>query len=157
KPHGKVLGPKLGGDVQKVMKAARDGDWSPGADGTVVVAGITLEEGELELGLDPAEGAASAALHDNDAVAALDIDLTPELRAEGLARDLVRIVQQARKDADLAVTDRISLMVDLPEGEVGDAVRPWLDFVAGEVLATSITEGPTGAPAPGASSEGTLD
>ena len=54
------------------------------------------------------------------AVVALDIEVTPELQAEGLARDLVRMVQQARKDADLDVTDRIALSLSLPPSS-----RPW--------------------------------
>ena len=49
KPNGKVLGPLLGGAVQEVMKAARDGEWASGDDGTVVVAGHTLAPGEFEL------------------------------------------------------------------------------------------------------------
>jgi isoleucyl-tRNA synthetase len=137
KPNGSVVGPKLGGDTQKVMKAARDGHWETNADGTITVAGHTLGEGEFDLALKPAEGTTSAALRDNDAVVALDTEITAELQAEGLARDLVRLVQQARKDADLAVTDRIALSVVLPESR-RDVLAGWLDFVAAEVLATSI-------------------
>ena len=50
-----MLGPQLGGAVQKVMKAARAGDWTTNADGTVTVAGHTLAPGEFELALEPGE------------------------------------------------------------------------------------------------------
>jgi isoleucyl-tRNA synthetase len=139
KPNGAVVGPKLGGDTQKVMKAAREGDWQSNDDGTVTVAGITLEPDDFDLALHPIEGHATAALSGNDAVVNLDVELTDELVAEGLARDLVRLVQQARKDQDLVVTDRIELRLALPT-EVADQVRPWLDFVASQVLATSVEE-----------------
>ena len=54
-------------------------------------------------------------------VVALDIEVTPELEVEGRARDLVRLIQQARRDAGLDVSDRIVLTVV--------AAEPWLDAV----------------------------
>ena len=142
RPNGKVLGPKLGGDVQKVIRAAKDGAWEANADGTVTVAGHTLGEGEFELALQAPEGRVTAALRGNDTVVDLDIDVTDELRREGVARDLIRLVQQARKDADLQVTDRIKLTLALP-AEVRSAVEEHRDAVALATLATEIgyTEG----------------
>jgi isoleucyl-tRNA synthetase len=67
--------------------------------------------------------------------------LTPALAAEGTARDVVRAVQQARRDAGLAVADRIALVLDAP-APVLDAVRAHEEFVAGEVLAVSVAYGP---------------
>jgi isoleucyl-tRNA synthetase len=69
---------------------------------------------------------------------ALDTEITPELAAEGTARDVVRVVQQARRDADLDVADRIALTVAAPENVLA-AVRAHQDFVAHETLATSVT------------------
>jgi isoleucyl-tRNA synthetase len=156
KPVGAVVGPKLGGDTQKVMKAAREGEWTANDDGTVTVAGHVLGEGEFELALKPVEGTAAAALRANDAVVLLDVEITADLAAEGLARDLVRLVQQARREADLAVTDRIALTLALPAG-LAIELEPWLDFVAGEVLATSTEVVEPGAALPGSTGEGTLD
>ena len=64
----------------------------------------------------------------------LDTAVTPELEAEGVARDLVRAVQQARRDAGLDVTDRIALTVTGP-AEVLDAARTHEELVARETLA----------------------
>ena len=64
----------------------------------------------------------------------LDVDVTPELEQEGRARDLVRLVQQARRDADLAVTDRIALTIAADDDWV-DAARAHDDLIAGETLA----------------------
>lgn len=143
KPNGKVLGPLLGGAVQEVMKAARDGEWTSGDDGTVVVAGHTLAPGQFELAVQAGESGATAALPGNDTVIQLDTELTDDLRAEGMARDLARLVQQARKDRGLAVTDRITLSVRLPE-PVASALRQFEAEVTAQVLASSVTYDPTG-------------
>ncbi|MDH3683491.1 MAG: isoleucine--tRNA ligase [Acidimicrobiia bacterium] len=139
RPNGRVLGPKLGPDVQEVIKAAKAGEWSANDDGTVTVAGRTLQADEFELGLDPLEGVTATALPGNDAVVVLDTDVSPELEAEGLARDLVRFVQQLRKERELAVTDRIELKLHLGD-ELRSALTPHLEWVASQVLATRVVE-----------------
>jgi len=67
----------------------------------------------------------------------LDTTVTPQLQAEGLARDVVRVVQQARREADLAVTDRISLTVSAASDVVA-ATRTHLEFLKGETLAEEV-------------------
>jgi isoleucyl-tRNA synthetase len=136
-PNGRVLGPKLGGDVQKVIKAAKEGAWEANADGTVTVAGHVLADGEFDLALLAHEGEATAALRGNDTVVNLDTTVTDELRAEGTARDLIRLVQQARKDADLKVTDRIRLTVQ-GSGALAAVVDAHRDSIAAAVLATDL-------------------
>ncbi len=138
RPNGKVLGPLLGGAVQEVMKAAREGEWTAGDDGTVLVAGHRLTPDQYDLAVEAGTEGATAALPGNDTVVALDTELTDELRAEGMARDLARLVQQARKDRGLAVTDRIALTVRLPAA-VREAVSPFEADLAAQVLATSVT------------------
>ena len=73
----------------------------------------------------------------------LDTAVTPELAAEGLARDVVRVVQQARRDAGLDVSDRITLVVDAP-ADVTAAVEAYRDFVGAETLASSVAAGAVG-------------
>jgi isoleucyl-tRNA synthetase len=68
---------------------------------------------------------------------ALDLDITPELRQEGIAREMVRLVQDARKSAGLEVTDRIELAVEAAD-EVADAVAVHRDWIAEEVLAVRL-------------------
>jgi isoleucyl-tRNA synthetase len=137
RPNGKVLGPKLGPEVQSVMKAARAGEWQANDDGTVDVAGRTLAPDEFELDLSADEGSAAAPLRANDAVVALDVDVTAELTAEGSARDLIRLIQHARKERDLDVTDRVTLQVQLPP-DAREAVQAHEATVAEAVLASSI-------------------
>jgi isoleucyl-tRNA synthetase len=133
----RVLGPRVGKQVQTVIKAVKAGEWQL-VDGKPVAAGVTLEDGEYELKLVAADADHSAPLPGGEGVVVLDTAVTPELAAEGLARDVVRVVQMARRDAGLAVSDRITLVVDAP-GEVGDAVRAHSAFVAAETLATSVS------------------
>jgi isoleucyl-tRNA synthetase len=82
--------------------------------------------------------AATAALPGGGGLVVLDTVVSPELADEGVARDLVRVVQQARKDADLDVSDRIALTLQLPDA-VDAAVRTHEAFIAGETLADTVT------------------
>ena len=138
----RALGPRLGGQVQQVIKAVKAGDWSL-VDGRPVAAGVALEEGEYELRLVAADAEHSAPLPGGEGVVVLDTEVTPELAAEGLARDVIRVVQQARREAGLDVADRITLVVDAPDA-VAAAVAAHQEFVAAETLATSVTFGPAG-------------
>jgi isoleucyl-tRNA synthetase len=152
--NARTAGPRLGPDVQKVIKAVKAGEWSTNADGAVVAAGIELFPEEYEQRLVATDPAATAALPGGGGLVVLDTVVTDELAAEGVARDLVRVVQQARKDAGLDVSDRITLTLQLPES-VEAAVRRFEDFVARETLAESVfygevTEGFEGAVGEGA-------
>lgn len=133
----KALGPRLGGDTQKVIAAVKSGNWAI-VDGAPVAGGFRLEEGEYSLKLVAAQGAASAALSHHPGVVVLDVDLTPELEAEGAARDLIRALQQTRRSLGFVVTDRISVAIAGPVDFV-NAVSSHVDMMAREVLATHFT------------------
>ena len=136
-----ALGPRLGGDTQKVIVAVKKGDWKQQGD-VVVAGGYELQPHEYQLKLlaavGDAESTASSALPDGLGVVLLDIALTPELLAEGTARDIVRIVQQTRREADLAVSDRIHLILGLPD-EVAQQVAPFTDYICAETLAERLS------------------
>ncbi|MEU4423116.1 isoleucine--tRNA ligase [Actinoplanes sp. NPDC024001] len=135
----RALGPRVGKQVQQVIKAVKAGEWQL-VDGAPVAAGVTLAEGEYELKLVAADAENSAPLPAGGGVVVLDTAVTPELAAEGLARDVIRVVQQARRDADLDVSDRITLVLSASE-PVRAAVEAHREFVAGETLATSVEFG----------------
>ena len=134
-----ALGPRLGNDMQRVMAAFRKGGYThdPTDHGRPVIGGIELVDGEYELRLVPTDPAASAVLASGDGVVTLDTVVTPELEAEGLARDVVRQVQQARRDAGLQVSDRVRVAIDAPARIVA-AVRTHETFVRDETLAVAI-------------------
>ncbi|MFZ0046783.1 MAG: DUF5915 domain-containing protein, partial [Streptosporangiaceae bacterium] len=133
----RVLGPRVGARVQEVIKAIKAGNVVVSGD-RVTAAGVDLAEGEYEVRLAAAHPESTSALPGNTGLVELDTVVTPALAAEGTARDVVRIVQQARRDAGLAVSDRITLTIGA-DGATADAVRAHEDFVAGETLAVSVT------------------
>ncbi|MEQ4206105.1 isoleucine--tRNA ligase [Actinopolymorpha sp. B9G3] len=136
----RALGPRLGKDVQRVIRAVKSGDWSMSEAG-VVAGGVALREGEYELRLVPSDPESSAALPGDAGVVVLDTEVTPDLTAEGVARDVIRVVQQARRAAGLDVSDRIRLVVDSPDSGVRTAVEAHRDLVTGETLATELEFG----------------
>ena len=131
-----ALGPRLGGRTQDVIKSVKSGDWRQ--DGDRIFAGdIELFEGEYSLKMAVATGAASAALGDGLGMVTLNIEVTPELAAEGTSRDLIRLVQQARREAGLEVSDRITLTLGVSDA-LRNLMQPFLEDLSSETLATSL-------------------
>ena len=110
KPLLPKIGKRLGAAIPAVMAAARDGDVTFEADGSVTLAGVTLAPDDVEIQATPRPGTAVA---DHDGlVMVIDTELTPELRAEGDARELQRAIQDLRREAGLELDDRIELWVE---------------------------------------------
>jgi isoleucyl-tRNA synthetase len=135
-----ALGPRLGANTQKVIVAVKKGDWSINGD-EVIAGGVALEPHEFQVKLVAASGdtetIASAALADGQGIVLLNIELTDALLAEGAARDIVRMVQQSRREAGLAVSDRIVLTLGLPE-LLHSQVSQFEAYIASETLAQRI-------------------
>jgi isoleucyl-tRNA synthetase len=139
--NARAAGPRLGRDVQKVIQAVKAGDWQMTPSGRVTAAGIELQDGEYERRLVSKDPGAATELPNSSGLVVLDTTVTPELAAEGVARDLVRLVQQARRDAGLDVSDRITLTVEAPEDVVA-AARAHEAFIAAECLAGRVAFAP---------------
>jgi isoleucyl-tRNA synthetase len=131
-----TIGPRLGPHTQDVIRAVKAGEWRLEGE-RIVAGGHWLEPGEFTLTIVADDERPSTTLGGGTGVIVLDVDVTPELEQEGRARDLIRLVQQARRDADLAVTDRIALTIRADD-DWTDAARTHRDLIAGETLATSI-------------------
>ena len=135
-----ALGPRLGANTQKVIVAVKKGDWSINGD-VVIAGGVALEPHEFQVKLVAASGdtetIASAALADGQGIVLLNIELTDALLAEGAARDIVRMVQQSRREAGLAVSDRIVLTLGLPE-LLQSQVSQFEAYISTETLAQRI-------------------
>ena len=135
--NARVAGPRLGKDVQAVIKGSKSGDWSVSADGVVTSGGIALQDGEFALETvveGGADDARATAVLPGGGYVVLDTTRTPELEAEGLARDVIRAIQQARRDAGLDISDRIRLTVSA-EGGVWEALVAHQQLVMSETLA----------------------
>ncbi len=148
--NARAAGPRLGRNVQVAIKASKSGDWSV-TDGVVTAGGLALVEGEYSLETVVANGGAGTAANAEPAeqatamlpgggFVALDTAVTPALAIEGVARDLVRAVQQARRDAGLHVSDRIRLTIS-GEPEVFEATVTHRELIVEETLATAFASG----------------
>ena len=133
--NARAAGPRLGKAVQAIIGAAKGGDWSE-SNGVVIAGGVELVEGEYSLELVAAEESDNSNLVGilpGGGFVLLDSKVTAELAAEGLARDLIRAVQSARKDADFDVSDRIALTVT-GQQEVIDAAQTHAELIKSETL-----------------------
>ena len=140
--NARAAGPRLGKDVQQAIQAVKSGDWTLNPDGTLRAGQVQLVPGEFETRFVAREDVGAAMeMPRGTGIVALDTTMTPELEAEGIARDLVRAVQQARREASLDVSDRISLTIDAPPGVVG-AARAHEHLLRSETLALEVVYGP---------------
>lgn len=105
------------------------------AGGSVTVAGESLSSADLVVSRAPLPGLVVAA--GEGLAIALDTVITPELALEGTAREIVKLVQAARRDAGLDVSDRIVLRWSSPSTQVAEAIASHGAWIAGEVLAIS--------------------
>ena len=132
--NAKVAGPRLGRDVQAAIKAVKAGEAVVNPDGTLTAGPAVLQPDEYTSRLVAADPDNTAALPDGAGLVVLDATVTPELEAEGWARDLIREIQEARRRGDLDISDRIALTLTVPELPAGWSER-LKDLIAGEVLA----------------------
>ncbi len=130
--NARALGPRLGKKVQECIKEAKAGKFEVKADG-VHIAGEVLTGEEVSVGFVGKEG--SAAESEAGIVVALDTKITPELKLEGRARDLVRAIQDLRKQAGYDVSDRIELGV----AGADEVLKKWAEYIQAETLAKKLS------------------
>jgi isoleucyl-tRNA synthetase len=151
--NARQAGPRLGKSVQQAIQAVKAGKWQLTPTGTLMAGDIELLAGEFDKRLVAEAGGAAVELPRGSGIVFLDTTVTPELEAEGLARDLVRCVQQARRDAKLQVSDRIRLTIDAPD-VVAAAARAHERLIRNETLATDVSYGPAAGNSVGKVGEG---
>ncbi|SDP14195.1 Isoleucyl-tRNA synthetase [Nakamurella panacisegetis] len=135
--NARAAGPRLGKQVQQVIGAAKKGDWSV-TDGVVTVGGVDLIEGEYTLDLVASgSGTDVIGMLRSGGFVSLDTVLDNELLAQGSVNDLLRLVQQARKDAGFQVSDRITLALAVDD-DLWAAVEHRREQIMAETLATAI-------------------
>jgi isoleucyl-tRNA synthetase len=146
RPNFKVLGPRLGNRVQRLASTLAQDDGSLAAklaSGELVE--VTIDDGpavpigrdDVDLVQEVREGWGVAS--EGGMTVALELEVTPDLRREGLARELIRLVQDARKAAGFEVSDRIALGLET-SGEAAEAFAAHRDVVAGETLAVQVDD-----------------
>ena len=144
KPNYKTLGPRLGKEVQNVARALAAATGEQLAvfleTGEMTAGGHRLRAGEVAVNRTPRPGTAVAS--EGGVSAVLDIEPTPGLIAEGLAREVVSRIQNIRREMDLEVTDRIRVEYHAADGPLADAVAAHAGFIAGEALAAAFRADP---------------
>ncbi|NLT55299.1 MAG: isoleucine--tRNA ligase [Actinomycetales bacterium] len=142
KPNWRALGARFGKGTQKIAAAVSQAEPPASWPLTVVVDGAEHEiaQDEVTIAQTPREGWAVST--EAGTSVALDLEITDELRREGLVRDVLRVVQDQRKAAGLEVTDRIEVRWSSTDAETARAVREHAEQIAAEVLAVAFSESP---------------
>ncbi|KIU15329.1 isoleucine--tRNA ligase [Mycolicibacterium llatzerense] len=136
--NARVAGPRIGKDVQAAIKAVKAGAGVVNADGTLTAGPAVLLPSEYSSKLVAAEPEFTAALPDGAGLVVLDATVTPELEAEGWAKDRIRELQDLRKATGLDVSDRITVTFAVPADKQAWATTH-AGLIAGEILATDFT------------------
>jgi isoleucyl-tRNA synthetase len=143
KPNFKTIGPKYGKQMKSIASLVaglsqediasieQQGGWSGEVDGTH----IELDMADFEINAQDIPGWLVAS--EGGITVALDITITEELKAEGIARELVNRIQNMRKDAGLEVTDRIAVTIDTTDA-IQVACKQFETYICNEVLATEL-------------------
>ena len=152
--NARAAGPRLGKDVQRVIKAVKSGNYTVSEDGVVVADGIELQDNEYTRKLVAQDPEHTADVPAIGGLVVLDTNVTEELEAEGWAADQVRGLQDARKNAGFDVSDRIKVRLSVPESQqkwamdnieaiAKEVLAEQLDIVVGEELPVEVAEGCT--------------
>jgi isoleucyl-tRNA synthetase len=147
RPNFRALGRRFGSGTQPVATAIAAADAAQLAAelterGTteVVVNGAPVSIGPAEVIVTQTPRSGWAVAADGTETVALEVTITPELRREGLARDVIRLVQDARKSDALALTDRIVLRWSTADPDLSAAIIEHAQLIASEVLAADFAE-----------------
>ena len=109
----------------------------------IEIAGSLLSNNEFDLKLKAKEQYKNniGALSTNDAMVLVDLDINKELELEGIARDIVRSIQQTRKDMDLEITDRIILEIVSDDVMINQSIENWTEYIKEQTLVDEIKNG----------------
>ena len=143
KANFRTLGPRMGSGV-KALAIAIEGLDPASVErlldtGELTVDGVDLSLDDVVISRDPLPGMVVAS--DGPLSVALDLELTEELRSEGVAREVVSNVQALRRELDLDVSDRITLRWHSTDEGLADAIETHAAFIASEILATEMIRG----------------
>ncbi|MBM3579803.1 MAG: hypothetical protein FJX34_03420 [Alphaproteobacteria bacterium] len=138
----KKIGAKFGAKIKEITSAAKSGAWQKISDKEIEIAGVRLVDDEFEIKLTAKnhdeKKSAIMALSTNDYLVSLDVEVTKDLEDEGIARDIVRAVQQNRKDANLDISDRINLKLNSTNPRVIEVAKSFSTYIQTQVLAQDL-------------------
>lgn len=141
KANLKTLGPKAGAKLQEIKKQIEAGPpeilaiaSGSAASHTITAGDVTVEITAADLNSTPVGNEGWVGVVDKNTQVAIDTRLTKELKEEGLAREVIRQVQDLRKKSDLQMEDRIALVLQTAAPELNEAIATFKDYIASETL-----------------------
>lgn len=133
----KEVSTRLAPRMKDLLAASKAGQWSKTASGNIALAGEELLPHEFSLTLEPIGDAISAVIGAGEGLAILNTTINRELELEGLARDVVRLIQQARKKANFHVSDRIVIDIDA-DLTLSEAIEAHRDYIMEQTLSEQL-------------------
>jgi isoleucyl-tRNA synthetase len=138
----KKIGAKYGSKIKEITAASKSGQWQKISEKEIEIAAVKLVDDEFEIKLTTKnhdeKKFAIQALPTNDYLVSLDIEITKDLEDEGIARDIVRAIQQNRKDADLDISNRIKLQLASTNSRVLEVAKNFSGYICEQVLADNL-------------------
>ncbi len=138
----KKIGAKYGAKMKEITEAMRLGNWSKSDNNSIKIAGLILIDDEFDLKLSIKNYDESKfsvlALPSNDYLVKLDIQLSKSLEDEGIARDIVRAIQQNRKEADLDISTQINLKIFSNNKRILQVAQDFAEYINKQVLSSSL-------------------
>ena len=139
----KKIGAKYGAKIKEITEAAKKNEWKKISEKEIEIAGINLVDDEFEIKLtaknQDEKRFVTASLPSNDCLIQLDIEITKDLENEGIARDIVRAIQQNRKDANLDITDRIKIRVFSNNSRILEVSKEFENYIKNQVLGEELS------------------
>ena len=131
---GKIFGSNL----KNILAAQKNGEWKIGENGNLIIAGAEVDKALFKVEYKPKDGskAMQCALH--NVLVMIDTKITHELLLEGLSRDVVRMVQQARKDNGLFISDRIETTIFSKDAIFSEVLAQWKDYIQEQTLSEKL-------------------
>ena len=134
-----MLAKRLPEKIKEIITANKSGDWKIVGD-KIEIVGNLLSHDEFDLKLEAKEQYKNniSALSTNDALVLIDLNINKELELEGIARDIVRAIQQTRKDIDLEITDKIIVNILSNDEIINQSIESWAEYIKEQTLAVEI-------------------
>lgn len=143
----KKIGAKYGAKIKEITSAAKSGDWKKISEKEIEIAAgensyVKLVDDEFEIKLTTKnhdeKKFAIQALPTNDFLVKIDIEITKELEDEGIARDIIRAIQQNRKDANLDISNKINLQLNSTNPRIIEVAKNFSSYICEQVLAENL-------------------
>jgi isoleucyl-tRNA synthetase len=132
------VGAKIGAKMQSVVAASKNNKWTLNKNNKLEIEGFELNDDEYTISW-VSKNDMVFVVTGYDVLILLDLNITPELEREGMARDIVRMVQQYRKEATLDVSDKIELFLVTNDNFTKESIETYKNYIQYQTLAAKLT------------------